>query len=163
MCSDITKRIGYHCINIVLLCRIPIEERGLKYSYNLIEFPISGDRGLYADFSMENNVFYFNQDMEKQCVKFIDAHTFLALYNQSFFVRMHVHNVWLLRHTKIDIILPEHLFETQDYVFLFCGTMQIRGICDDFEINVFDFVNLVFVVSYLMVTDELLAGIIGKL
>ncbi len=130
------------------LCRIPFEERSLKYSYDLIELPISGDRGSYADFYMEINVFYFNQDMERQSVKFFDAHTFLALYNHSFFVRMHVHNVWVLRHTKIDIVLPELFFETQDHVFLFCGTMEIRGICDDFEITNFDFVNLLFAASY---------------
>ncbi len=92
------------------LCRIPIEERGLKHSYALIELPISGDRGSYADFSMKINVFFFNKHMEKERVEFFDAHTFLALFNHSFFVRMHVHNAWLLRHTKIDIILPELFF-----------------------------------------------------
>ncbi len=61
------------------------------------------------------------------------------------------------------IILPELFFETQYHVFLFCGTMQIRGICTDFEISDFDFVNLLFATSYLMVTDELVEVIVGKL
>ncbi len=42
------------------LCCIPIEERGLKHSYDLIELPIYGDRGSNADFPMTINAFYFD-------------------------------------------------------------------------------------------------------
>ncbi len=75
---------------------------------------------------------------------------------------MHVHNTWLLRHKNVDIVIPELFFETQDHVFLFCGTFQIRGICEDFEITDLDFVNLLFAATYLMVTDELLVGLLQK-
>ncbi len=102
------------------LCHIPIEERSLKHSYDLIELAISGGRGSYADFSMEINIFfYFDHDKERQHLKSFDAHTFLALYNHSFFVRMHVHNAWLLPHTKIDILLPELFSKLRIMCFYF--------------------------------------------
>ncbi len=60
------------------------------------------------------------------------------------------------------MLLPELFFETQDHLFLFCGTFQILGLCRDFEIKDFDFINLLFAASYLMVTDELLVGLLER-
>ncbi len=81
-------------------------------------------KGSYADFPMKINVYFLNKAWERQCVIFTESHTFLALYNHSHFIRMHVHNEWLLQKEECYILLPELFFETQDYLFLFCGTFQ---------------------------------------
>ncbi len=111
---------GYHFHSC-----IPIEERGLKHSYYLIELPIYGDRGSYADFPMTINVFDFDLSFARQRVNLFDAHNILALYNHSYFMRMHIHYAWLLRHMNVDILLPELFFETQDHIFLFCGIFKL--------------------------------------
>ncbi len=105
------------------------------------------------------NVFYFDRSCLWQRKDFYDSHNFLALYNNSSFVSLHVYNAWLLGYTIVDIVLQQLFFETQDHVFLFCETFQIKGLCKDFEIDDFDFVNLLVAAPYLMVTDKLLVGL----
>ncbi len=71
------------------LCRMPVDERFRKHSYDQVELPIYGHNGSYEDFPLDISVSFFNKEWERQHVVFTKSHTFLALYNHSHFVRKH--------------------------------------------------------------------------
>lgn len=99
---------------------------------------------------MEIEIYYFDRKYVRQRILLFKAHNFLALYNHSGFIRMHVHNAWFMQLSKLVIILPELLFETPDHLFIFCGTFQLQGLCDSFEMNKFSFEKFMFAASCLM-------------
>ncbi len=95
--TDLFNCTPLHCADVPgypFLCRMPVDERVRKHSYVEIELPIDGHKGSYEDFPLGISVSFFNKQWERQGVVFTKSHTFLALYNQSHFVRMHVHNAW---------------------------------------------------------------------
>jgi len=142
--------------------RVPYSERLISHSYKHVDCKIARKEGTYSDFTMPIHIYYFDSAFVRQRIYFHHNHTFSALYNHSMFVRMHVHNAWLLKADKLDILLPELFFETADHLFLFCGTFQVRGLCEDFEITNFDFVNLLFAASYLLIDDAFFVTILDK-
>ncbi len=56
----------------------------------------------------------------RQHIYFSKNHTFLALYNHSDFLKMHLH--WPLGMSELIIDLPDKFFKTPGHLFLFCET-----------------------------------------
>ncbi len=77
----------------------------------------------------------------------------LNLYNHSDFVKMHMHNAWLLEKDDLTISLPVGFFTEPKYVYIFCGNIKLTEICDNSDTNNFDFHTFLFACPYLMIDD----------
>ncbi len=89
----------------------------------------------------------------RQCIYFTKYHSFLNLYTHSDFLKMLMHNAWLLGKTDLTISLPNEFFTEPKYVYIFCGTMKLSAICENSDAKNFDFHTLLFASTYLMVDD----------
>ncbi len=47
----------------------------------------------------------------RQHIYFSDIHNYLCLYNHSSFLKMHMHNAWLLGVSELVIDLPDNFFQ----------------------------------------------------
>ncbi len=84
----------------------------------------------------------------KQRILFSKYHKKLCLYNHTDFIKMHMHNSWLLGKSDLTIELPSDHFMMPKYLFVFCGTLTLNQICDNRDANTFDFHSFLFGISY---------------
>ncbi len=85
----------------------------LQHSYQDILLPILPFEDDLYDFPILVILYYIpSHETGRQRIYFSTLHTLLCLYNHSDFVKMHMHNAWLLTKTKLNITLPEELFES---------------------------------------------------
>ncbi len=96
----------------------------------------------------------------RQCIIFSKYHNILSLCNHSDFVKMHMHNAWLLGKNDLTICLPSDYFTEPKYRFVFCGTLKLIKLCDNRDVNNFDFHSFLFTVSYLMINDSFMLQIL---
>ncbi len=75
----------------------------------------------------------------RQCILFNKYHNFLSLYNHSDFIKMHMHNAWLLKKSDLTIELPPDYFAKPKYLFVFSGTLPLNKICNNGDANTFDY------------------------
>ncbi len=69
---------------------------------------------------------------------------------------MHMHNAWLLRKSDLTIELPSDYFTKPKYLFVFCGTLTLNQICDNRDVNTFDYHLFLFAASCLMIRDSIM-------
>ncbi len=60
----------------------------------------------------------------RHCIYFSKIHSFLSLYNQSDFLKMHMHNAWLLGKTDTTMNLPIEYFILPKHLFVFLRQPQ---------------------------------------
>ncbi len=80
----------------------------------------------------------------RQRFYFSTLYTLLPLYNYADFVKMHIHNAWPLKKVELNVYLPEELFECPQDLFLFCGSLNLKDICDSHDVNTFDITQTLF-------------------
>ncbi len=132
----------------------PNQNRYLYESYvNVLALIIPSSNILY-DFPFRVDVTYLNSESSwRQRIYFTKYHSFLNLYNHLDFVKMHMHNAWLLEKDDLTISLPVEFFTEPKYVYIFCGNIKLTEICDNSDANNFDFHTFLFACSYLMIDD----------
>ncbi len=57
---------------------------------------------------------------------------------------------------ELVIDLTEEYFETPHHLYLFCGSYSLLGLYDNNDISNFDFHQILFAASYLMIADSFL-------
>ncbi len=57
----------------------------------------------------------------RQHIYLSNIHNFLSLYNHSDFIKVHMHNDWLLGKIDLTIDLPADFFVSSKHLFIFCG------------------------------------------
>ncbi len=67
---------------------------------------------------------------------------------------MHMCNAWLLRKSDLTIELPSDYFTKPKFLFVLCGTLTLNQICDNRDVNTFDYHSFLFTSSYLMIQDS---------
>ncbi len=137
----------------------PNSNHFLHQDYNHVISPIlttTTNNTLY-DFPVSVELTYLDVlSTTRQCIRFGKYHNFLSLYNHSDFIKMYMHNAWLLRKSYLTIELPSYYFTKPKYLFVFCGTLTLKQICDNRDENTFDFHSFLFAASYLMIPDCLM-------
>ncbi len=96
----------------------------------------------------------------RQRIYFSTLHSFPSLYNHSDFIKMHMHNAWLLGKTHITIDLPADYFVSPKHLFIFCGSLNLYELCDFHDIDTFDYHSFLFAASYLMINDSFLVNLL---
>ncbi len=115
------------------------------------------------DFPVSVEVTYLDvSSARRQRILFSKYHNFLLLYNRSDFVKMHMHNAWLLGKSNVTICLPSDYFIEPKYLFVFCGTLKLNEICDNRDANNFDFHSFLFTASYLMINNSFMLQILKR-
>ena len=107
--------------------RISPTERKTLTCYENCLMPILEDDLFSFDFPLTFNI-RISQNGRQQIINFNDPHKFIDLYNHSEFIRIHLHNMWLLDHDNFNIDLPEDIFPTPDHVYIFCGSAHLYAI-----------------------------------
>ncbi len=87
----------------------------------------------------------------RQLILFSKYGNFFNLYYHSDFIKMHMHNAWLLKKSDLTLDLPLDYFTKPKYLFVFCGTLTLNQICDNRDANTFDYNSFLFAASYLMI------------
>ncbi len=129
----------------------------IDHEHDNILSPILPSNENLFDFSVSVDVTYLDKtSSRRQRTCFSKYHNFLSLYNHSDFVKMHMHNAWLLGKTDLTISLPSDFFIQPKYLFVFCGTLKLSQICDNSDANTFDYHSFLFVASYLMINVSFL-------
>ncbi len=90
----------------------------------------------------------------RQRIYFSKIHNILSLYNHSDFLKMHMHNALLLGKTETTMNLPIEYFVSPKHLFVFCGSLNLYEICDEQDVNNFDYHSFLFTASYLMINDS---------
>ncbi len=82
----------------------PNSNRFLHREYNNVLSPILITANTLYDFPISVDMTYLDViSTRTQCILFSKYHNFLSLYNHSDFIKMHMHNAWLLRETDLII------------------------------------------------------------
>ncbi len=124
--------------------------------YNVLASILPSTNILY-DFPVTVNVTYVDRTSSgRQSIYFSNFNNFLSLYNHSDFLKMHLHNAWLLGKAKLTIDLPSDYFIQPKYLLIFCGTLKLTEICDNGDANNFDFHSFLFAPCNLMINDSFL-------
>ncbi len=66
--------------------------------------------------------------LEDNIYIFYNQHTSWAVYNLSDIFKMHLHNAWLLKITRIGYRLLRRTFEMSHHLYLFCGSYTIPAL-----------------------------------
>ncbi len=133
----------------------PNSNRFLHQDYNHVLSPILTTTNTLYDFPVSVELTYVDIiSTRRQRILFSKYHNFLSLYNHSDFIKMHMHNAWLLRKSDLTIELPSDYFTKPKYIFVFCRTLTLNQFCDNRDVNTFDFHLFLFVSSYLMIQDS---------
>ncbi len=133
----------------------PNYNRFLHQDYNHVLSPILTTSNTLYDFPVSVELTYlYVLSARRQCILFSKYHIFLCLYNHSDFIKMHMHNTWLLGKSYLTIELPSDYFTMPKYLFVFYGTLTLNQICDNRDANTFDFYLFLFAASYLMIQDS---------
>ncbi len=97
------------------------------------------------DFPVSDNVTYLDETYSRrQRICFSKYHNFLSLYNHSDFVKMHMHNAWLLGKTDLTISFTSDFFIQPKHLLVFCGTSKLSQICDNSDTNTFNYHSFCF-------------------
>ncbi len=133
----------------------PNSNHFLHQDYNHVLSPILTTTNTLYDFPVSVELTYLDVlSARRQCILFSKYHNLLSLYNHSYFIKMHMHNAWLLGKSDLTIELPSDYFTMPKYLFVFCGTLTLNQICDNSDANTFDFHSFLFAASYLMIRDS---------
>ncbi len=139
----------------------PNQNRFLFESYDNILAPIMPSSETLLDFPFSVDITYFNSEsLGRQRIYFTKYHSFLNVYNHSDFVKMHMHNACLLEKSDLTISLPTDFITEPKFVYIFCGTMKLSNICEDSDVNNFDFHTFLFPSTYLMINDAFIFKIL---
>jgi hypothetical protein len=139
--------------------KIPERHKFVDYKHSLQ--PILNTDTVFPDFPI--SVIFYIGVIGRQRIYLDDVHTLLALYNHSDFLKMHMHNAWLLGKSEITVVLPEELFSDKNHLFVFCGSYSLLSLCPDEDISFFDFELFLFAASYLMIHDDFLLSMLQSL
>ncbi len=133
----------------------PISNRFFHQDYSIVLSPIFTTINTLYDFPISVEMTYLDVlSTRKQCILFSKYHNFLSLCNHSDFIKMHMHNAWLLRKSNLTIDLPSDYFTKPKYLFVFCVTLTLNQVCDKRDANIFDYHSFLFAASYLMIRDS---------
>ncbi len=101
----------------------PNSNRFLYQDYNHVILPILTTTNTLYDFPVGVELTYLDVlSTWRQRVLFSKYHSILSLYNHSDFIKMHMHNAWLLRKSYSTIELPSDYCMKPKYLFfMFCG------------------------------------------
>ncbi len=133
----------------------PNSNRFIHQAYHHVLSPILTTTNTLYDFPVSVELKYLDVlSARRQRILFSKYHNFLSLYNHSDFIKMHMHNAWLLGKSNLTIELPSDYFKMPKYLFVFCGTLTLCQICDNRHANTFDFHSFLFAASYLMIRDS---------
>ncbi len=92
----------------------------LHQDYSYILSPILTTSNTLYDFPISVEITYLDVlSTRRQSIIFSKYHNFLSLYNHSNFIKMHMHNAWLLRKSDLTIDLPSIYFTKPKYVLCF--------------------------------------------
>ncbi len=127
------------------------------YEYDNILSPILPSIETLFDFPVSVDVTYLDETSSwRQGICYSKYHNFLSLYNHSDFVKMHMHNAWLLGKTDLTISICSDFFVQPKYLFVFCGSLKLSQIYNNCDANTFDYHSFLFATSYLMINDSFL-------
>ncbi len=119
--------------------------------------PILPSADTLYDFHVSVYVIYLDRTSSwRQRIYFSKFNNFLSLYNHSDFLKMHMHNAWLLDKADLTIHLPSDYFVQPKYLLVFLGTLKLTEICDNGDANNFNFHSFLFTASYLMINNSFL-------
>ncbi len=136
---------------ILIVCYTRITTMSFRLSLLLL---IPCTNTLY-DFPVSVELAYLDVlSTRRQLIHYSKYHNFLCLYNHSDFIKMHMHNAWLLRKSDLTIELPSVYFTKPKYLFMFCGTLTLNQVCNNRDANTFDYHSFLFTASYLMIRDS---------
>ncbi len=133
----------------------PNSNRFLHQDYSNVLSPIITTTNTLYNFPISVEMTYLDVlSTSRQCILFSKYHNFLSLYNHSDFIKMHMHNAWLLKKTNLTIDLPYDYFTKAKHLFVFCGTLTLNQVWDNRDVNTFDYHLFLFAASYLMIRDS---------
>ncbi len=128
----------------------------MVHLYHNVLLPILPSDDILYDFPVSVSFTYFSsQHTRRQRIYFSKLNSFLALYNHSDFLKIHMHNAWLLGKTDITMNVPADYFISPKHLFIFCGSLNIYKLCDLHDVNTF-----LFVASYLIINDSFLFNLL---
>jgi hypothetical protein len=140
---------------------VEIQNRHHFVDYKHSLRPILRAGTVFPDFPI--SVTFYIGEIGRQRIYLDDVHTLLAFYNHSDFLKMHIHNAWLLGRSEVTVVLPEELFSDKFHLFVFCGSFSLISVCPDEDISNFDFELFLFAALYLMIHDDFLLSILQSL
>ena len=138
----------------------PVNERFPFHSYSLTSSPIlpSPDSHVVLPYHVTFIYGEANQFRSHLCPSDL-----LSFYNHSSFLRMHLHNQWLLGNHIITISLPEEFFVTHAHLAVFCGTFPLLGLCPQGNVCYLNFPSLISAAGYLLTSDHFLFSILSDI
>ncbi len=133
----------------------------LQYKYNNILLPILTAANILYDFPISVDMTYPDViSSRRQRILFNKYHNFLYLYTHSDFIKIHMHNAWHWSETDLTINLPFEYFTELKYLFVFCGTLKLIDVCNNRDVNTFDYHSFLFAAFYLMIKDSFMLKIL---
>ncbi len=135
----------------------PTSNHLVVHSYHNVLLPILPSDDMLYDFLVLVIFTYISSRYTgRQRIYFSKIHSFLYLYNHADFLKMHLHNAWLLGKTDTTMNLPIEYFVSPKHLFVFCSNLNFYDICDEQDVNNFDHHSFIFAASYLMINDSFL-------
>jgi hypothetical protein len=141
--------------------RISPTERNTLTCYENCLMPILEDDLFSFDFPLTFNI-RISQNGRQHIINFNDPHKFIDLYNHSEFIRIHLHNMWLLDHDNFNIDLPEDIFPTPDHVYIFCGSAHLYAISTTKDVTSINLMTLLDAAFFLQLKDYQILDLLSK-
>ncbi len=114
--------------------------RFIHQAYHHVLSPILTTTNTLYDFPVSVKLTYLDViSARRQRILFSKYQNNLSLYNHSDFIKMHMHNAWLLGKSDLTIELLSDYFTMPKYLSVFCGTLTLNEICDNRDANDFTF------------------------
>ncbi len=102
----------------------PKSNHFLHQDYSNVLSPVITTTNTLYDFPISVEMTYLDVlSTRRQRILFSKYHKFLSLYNHSDFIKMNMHNAWLLTKSDWTIDLPSDYITKPKYLFVFCGTL----------------------------------------
>ncbi len=109
----------------------PKFNRSVMHSYRDMLQPILPSDDVLHDIPVSVIITHLSsQYTGRPCIYFCNIHSLLCLYNHLDFIKMHMHNAWLLGKTDLTINLPADYFVSPKHLFIFVAAW----ICMNFVI-----------------------------
>ncbi len=87
--------------------------------HNVLLIILPSDDMLYVFPVLVIFTYIFSHYTGRQCIYFSKIHCFLSLYNHSNFLKIHMHNTWLMGKTDTTMNLPVKYFVSPKQLFVF--------------------------------------------
>ncbi len=123
----------------------PNRNRFLDHDYSNVLSIILPSPVQMFDFPVCVAITYYDvMTSRRQRIYFNYLHSFLSLYVHSDFIKMRMHNAWILGKSELTIDLTPDYFVKPKFLFVFCCTLKLKDICSNNSDNTFDFYSFFY-------------------